>query len=78
MESESRTITVVPPQAAEDLFNTLSALPPLIHCPKCGFKLLHLDATFFSQNGKVWTLPLPVCPKCDLKQDAARVTQTAA
>jgi hypothetical protein len=33
-----------------------------------------LDTTFFSpgQTGHIWTVPLPVCPKCDLKEDTAQ------
>jgi hypothetical protein len=31
---------------------------------KCGTELLHLDATFFSDGGKVWTLPVPFCSTC--------------
>jgi hypothetical protein len=57
--------------AVEDLFDTLSDLPSPVRCNRCGSELLHLDATFFSTGGKVWTVPLPVCPKCDLKEDLA-------
>jgi hypothetical protein len=53
----------VPAQAVEDLFTTLAALPPLTHCRRRGFKLLHLDATFFSENEKVWTLQLSCLPE---------------
>jgi hypothetical protein len=57
--------------AVEDLFEALSELPSPVRCNRCGSGLLHLDATFFSPGGKVWTVPLPVCPKCDLKEDTS-------
>src|SRR5437660_1338987 len=57
MANTSRFITVS--QSVGDFFNTLSTLPRLLRCRRCGSKLLHLDATFFSQSRKVWTLPLP-------------------
>jgi hypothetical protein len=50
---------------AEKVFDTLSELAPLVHCPECGSNLLHMNTTFFSERGKTWTLPLPVCPCCD-------------
>jgi hypothetical protein len=36
--------------------------------------MMHLETTFFSPgpSGKIWAVPLPVCPKCDLKEDAVR------
>jgi hypothetical protein len=48
----------------EALFDTLSTQPPIQHCPACGFAMSHLDATFSSQQGKSWTVALPVCLKC--------------
>jgi hypothetical protein len=51
-----------------DLFDRLSALPPQIDCPRCGFKLMHLDATFFfaePREREVWTIALPFCSSCD-------------
>jgi hypothetical protein len=53
-------------KAVEELFDTLSALPPLTCCCNCGSKLLHVPTTFFSDSGKVWTLLLPVCTDCKL------------
>ncbi len=38
-------------------------------CRKCGTKLLHLDATFFSYSGKVRKLPLPYCANCGRAED---------
>ena len=57
--------TVSPTQSVEEFFDSLSALPPFIHCRQCGSKLLHVDITFLSEGGKAWTLPLPSCPKCE-------------
>lgn len=59
---------VTPIQSVQELFNSLSALPPLIHCRQCGSKLLHVDATFLSEGGKAWTQPLPFCPNCEPSQ----------
>ncbi len=55
---------------AEDLLNSLVARPSPTRCSKCGAEFMHLETTFLSLGGKIWTLPLPVCPKCDLKEDA--------
>lgn len=55
---------VVPSKSVEELFAVLCAQPRLTNCRKCGFELLHLDATFLSWSGKVWTLPLPFCSNC--------------
>jgi len=57
--------------AVEDLFDALSEVPSPVRCKRCGSGMLYLDATFFSSGGRFWTLPLPVCPKCDLKNDTA-------
>jgi len=57
--------------AVEDLFDTLSEVPSPVTCKRCGSGMLYLDSTFFSSGERVWTLPLPVCPKCDLKNDTA-------
>jgi hypothetical protein len=62
---------IVPSESVEELFNVLSALPRLTHCQKCGTELLHLDATFSSYGGKVWTLPFPFCSNCNREEDAA-------
>jgi hypothetical protein len=64
----SASSTVAPTQSIEELFDSLSTLPPSIHCRQCGGKLLHVDATFFLESGKAWTLPLPVCPNCEPSQ----------
>jgi len=58
--------------AVEHLFNRLSAKSSRDKCRKCSSKLLQLDTTFFSSGGKIWTVALPVCPMCDLKDDTAR------
>jgi hypothetical protein len=59
---------VVSSEIIDELFDTLSAQPPLIYCPKCRNKLLHVHATFFSDSGKSWTLPLPICGNCEPPQ----------
>jgi hypothetical protein len=55
----------------EEVFNILSTEPPPAQCSKCGSLLLLLDATFrtLEPSGKMWIVPLPVCPECDLKAD---------
>jgi hypothetical protein len=60
--------------AVEGLFDDLIAKPSPTQCSKCGSNMMHLDTTFFSPgpSGKVWTVPLPVCPKCDLKGDTVQ------
>ena len=62
---------IVPSESVEELFDTLSALPRLTRCRKCGTELLHVDVTFFSYGGKVWTLPLPFCSYCVRKEHVA-------
>jgi hypothetical protein len=42
----------------------LFAQPPAFRCPKCLSVLLHVDATFLSQDGKEWMIPLPICTNC--------------
>ena len=60
----------------ENLFDALSAELPPAHCVRCGCHMMQLPATFHSlgPNGKVWTVALPVCPRCDLKEDTAQFT----
>jgi hypothetical protein len=70
-EHPSVSSRVIPTESVEELLDTLSALPPVIDCRQCGSKLLHLGATFLSEGGKVWTLALPVCPKCEPSQISA-------
>jgi hypothetical protein len=31
-----------------------------------------METTFFSLGEQFWTIPLPVCPKYDLKEDPAK------
>lgn len=63
---------VVPSNAVQELFDTLSALPRLTHCRKCNSELLHVDATFFSYGGEtVWNLPLPFCSNCAEREKEA-------
>lgn len=55
-------------QSVEELFEILSAARPLIHCRSCGTKLLHMQATFILDSGKLWTLALPICTNCEPPQ----------
>lgn len=66
--------------ALDNLFDSLTSEPPRERCSKCGSKMMHLDATFFSSgpSGKVWTVPLPVCPHCDLKEDTVNFVAPSA
>jgi hypothetical protein len=68
MANHSSRSIIVPPESVEELFDALSALPRLTRCRTCGTELLHVDATFFSYGGKVWTLPLPFCSYCARKE----------
>lgn len=58
----------------EEVFNILSTEPPPALCSKCGSIMMHLDTTFFTlgPTGKIWAVPLPVCPRCDLNEDTAQ------
>ena len=60
--------------AIDNLFDTLTSEPPREYCFNCGSKMMNLETTFFSPgpSGKIWTVPLPACPRCDLKEDAAK------
>jgi len=53
--------------ATEKLFNGLSSVAPLLHCPKCGSLLRHMDATFSSQHGKTWSITLPLGEQCNVR-----------
>jgi hypothetical protein len=68
MVTKSPSISSTVVQSGEELFDALSALPPLVHCRKCGSRLLQMNATFFSYGGKVWNLPLPVSTTCEPTQ----------
>ncbi len=70
MAKNTAQLIIVPSESVEELFAALSALPRLTYCRKCGTELLHLDATFFSYGGKVWTLPLPFCSNCNQEERA--------
>jgi ribosomal protein S27AE len=63
---------VVPSTSVEKLFATLSAMPRITHCRKCGYELLHVDATFFTLSGQSLTLPVPFCSKCNRVEELAR------
>jgi hypothetical protein len=51
--------------SSQHLLDMLAAQPPVLNCPRCGEPLLQMDATFLSQNGKTWMIPLPVCMSCN-------------
>jgi hypothetical protein len=61
----------------QNLCDILSA-NPCLQCPKCGSDMMHLNTTFFTTgpDGQMWAVPLPVCPKCDLKVDTAKFVPT--
>jgi len=66
------------PPHVKELFDSLTALPSAVHCSKCGSKMLQVETTFFSLGEQFWTIPLPVCTVCDLKEDTARFIPPAA
>ena len=68
MVNKSLSISSTVVQSVEELFDPLSALPPLVHCRKCASRLLQMNTPFFSYGGKVWNLPLPVCTNCEPTQ----------
>ncbi|MGA9393645.1 MAG: hypothetical protein WBV69_24650 [Candidatus Sulfotelmatobacter sp.] len=57
--------------AVEQLLDTFSGKPRSTHCPKCGLLLSHVETTFSSQPGKVWTILLPVCKHCNGQESFA-------
>jgi hypothetical protein len=77
MGKENSKIPIHQPRSAQEIFDALSVLPRQTQCRKCGMELLHIDATFLSETGNVWTLLLPVCPRCDLKEEASKVLRVA-
>jgi hypothetical protein len=58
--------------------NDLSAMPPLIHCRKCGAELLHANATFFTVAGKECTVPVPHCSQCDPNEEMTEIIPAAS
>jgi hypothetical protein len=72
MANTSLSSTEAQSQLIDKLFDALSAIPPLLHCPKCGTELLHTNATFFTLAGKEWTVPVPHCPQCDLNEETTK------
>ena len=46
-------------------------------CFRCGSLMKHLEATFFIWKGdRSWSIPLPLCPKCDV--DLKAISRKAA
>jgi hypothetical protein len=72
MGKKHSKIPIDQPRSAQEIFDDLFVLPHETQCRKCGMELLHMEATFLSEKGNVWTLPLPVCPKCDLKEEISK------
>jgi endogenous inhibitor of DNA gyrase (YacG/DUF329 family) len=66
------------PSFVDELMETVSALPIQVKCPRCGSKLTHIETTLFSsrEDGKIWKVLLPNCPKCD--REAKVLSQFAA
>jgi hypothetical protein len=60
------------PPHIKEIFDTLSSLPKPEACEHCGSKLMQIETRFFSMGEQSWTVPLPVCAKCDLKGDTAK------
>jgi hypothetical protein len=56
--------------AVEQLLDCLAATPMPTRCHNCSSPVIRLDAKFFG-SGKTWSVPMPVCPRCDLKHDPA-------
>jgi hypothetical protein len=54
------------PRDVDELLNDLAAILPLVVCPVCGLEMVLVNWAFSSPslNGKIWTLPLPVCLDC--------------
>jgi hypothetical protein len=68
VKKNSGSISVSPSQFAERILDVLSALPPPLHCQNCGSAVIHQDTTL-SYNGKVSKIQLPICPKCNQKDE---------
>ena len=49
-------------------------------CPRCGSKMINVDALFFlSESHRSWNILLPVCPECaGEKKDLKAVSLKAA
>jgi hypothetical protein len=55
-------------QPLEAFLANQSALPPKTNCSRCKAVLVLMEGTFFFLGSqKSWTVPMPVCPNCDLK-----------
>jgi hypothetical protein len=72
MANKSLCSTEAQSQLIDKLFDALSAIPPLVHCRKCGTELLHANATFSTLAGKEWTLALPRCPQCEVNKETTK------
>jgi hypothetical protein len=65
---EPTTFALASTDTAQRFIDDLYARTRTIHiCMKCGSAMQFADATFSLWNGdRSWTIPLPLCPKCDL------------
>jgi hypothetical protein len=73
VKKNSGSISVSPSQFAGRILEVLSALPPLPHCQNCGSAVTHRNATL-SYKGKVVIIQLPICLKCDQKDEQVNTT----
>ena len=54
-------------QSIEEFLTAQSLRPSLTQCPRCNAVLLYPTGTFFLlDEERSWTIPLAVCPNCDL------------
>jgi hypothetical protein len=55
----------VVPSFVDELMETVSALPIQVSCSRCGSRLRHVEATFFSsrEEGKAWKVLLSIMPR---------------
>jgi hypothetical protein len=62
-----------PHSKIECILEGLSLESPPTRCAKCGCNMMSLGATFFTPGPqrKIWAVPLPVCPRCYLKERAS-------
>jgi hypothetical protein len=63
-------------ESVEGLFDSLSVLPPQVHCHKCGGRLQHIHASLLSDRGKKWTITFPICANCVSRGSNSFVSMT--
>jgi hypothetical protein len=57
-------------KAFVDFLNTISVHSTTKYCPVCESRLDYQECTFFFE-GQTWEIPLPLCVKCHLIEQAA-------